>query len=77
MPILADYYKSLFSFSAAASGNTDIVKALLSSNKLKDKLDLQDNIGETALFIGIIKIKKLEATVITLNLISTSSNWIQ
>ena len=66
-------YKFFFS-QAAANGYTDIVKVLLSSNKVKDILNLQDKIGETALFIGIIKIKKLEATVLTLNVISTSSD---
>ena len=66
--------KTYFLFQAAYWGYTDIVKMLLSSNKVKDTLDLQDVLGQTALFIGIIKIKKLEATVITLNVISTSSD---
>ena len=49
-------YKFFFS-QAAANGYTDIVKMLLSSNKVKDKRDLQDVLGQTALFIGIIKLK--------------------
>ena len=73
-PLVDKIIKTYFLFQAANWGYTDIVKMLLSSNKVKDTLDLQDVLGQTALFIGIIKIKKLEATVITLNVISTSSD---
>ena len=46
-------------FQAAANGYTEIVTVLLSSNKVKDNIDLQDNKEETALIIGILKFKIL------------------
>ena len=51
-PLVDKIIKTYFLFQAANWGYTDIVKVLLSSNKVKDILNLQDDDGNTALLIG-------------------------